>query len=190
MPNDQSVDIASISKTLIHKGMVWDLVSDTSEFNGGLLTREYVDHTGAVAVLAFNENEELLLLKQYRRPVGKFLMELPAGLLDVPGESRLDCAKRELAEEASLEAANWTEQISFHTTPGGNTEAITIFVAKGLTPSKLVFAATGEEADMPKSWVAIEEAVKLVLSGQIMSPSAVVGIMAYQLGKDAVQKVV
>ena len=184
MPNDQSVDIASIKKTLLHKGMVWDLVSETFEFNGVELTREYIDHTGAVAVLAFNEKEELLLMKQYRRPVGKFLMELPAGLLDVPGESLLDCAKRELAEEASLDAASWSELISFHTTPGGNNEAITIFVAKELSETNLVFEATGEEADMPKSWVPINEAVNLVLTGQIMSPSAVVGIMAYQLSKD------
>jgi ADP-ribose pyrophosphatase len=184
MPNDQSVDIASVKKTLIHKGMVWDLVSDTFEFNGQLLTREYVDHTGAVAVLAFNENQELLLMKQYRRPVGKFLMELPAGLLDVPGESLLDCAKRELAEEAGLDAAVWSELISFHTTPGGNTEAITVFVAKELSATSIVYEASGEEADMPISWVPIAEAVKLVLTGQIMSPSAVVGIMAYQLSKD------
>jgi 8-oxo-dGTP pyrophosphatase MutT (NUDIX family) len=184
MPNDQSVEIASIKKTLLHKGMVWDLVSETFEFNGVELTREYVDHTGAVAVLAFNEKEELLLMKQYRRPVGKFLMELPAGLLDVPGESLLDCAKRELAEEASLDAASWSELISFHTTPGGNNEAITIFVAKELSETNLVFEATGEEADMPKSWVPINEALNLVLTGQIMSPSAVVGIMAYQLSKD------
>jgi ADP-ribose pyrophosphatase len=184
MPNDQSVEIASIKKTLLHKGMVWDLVSETFEFNGVELTREYVDHTGAVAVLAFNEKEELLLMKQYRRPVGKYLMELPAGLLDVPGESLLDCAKRELAEEASLDAASWSELISFHTTPGGNNEAITIFVAKELSETNLVFEATGEEADMPKSWVPINEAVNLVLTGQIMSPSAVVGIMAYQLSKD------
>jgi ADP-ribose pyrophosphatase len=185
MPNDQPVEIASLTKTVIHKGMVWDLVSETFEFNGQLLTREYVEHTGAVAVLAFNEREELLLMKQYRRPVGKFLMELPAGLLDVPGESKLDCAKRELAEEAGLEAASWSELLSFHTTPGGNTEAISIFVAKELSESKMDFQATGEEVDMPKSWVPIDEAVKLVLSGKIMSPSAVVGIMAYQLSKQA-----
>ena len=184
MPNDQSVEIASIKKTLLHKGMVWDLVSETFEFNGVELTREYVDHTGAVAVLAFNEKEELLLMKQYRRPVGKYLMELPAGLLDVAGESLLDCAKRELAEEAGLDAASWSELISFHTTPGGNNEAITIFVAKELSETNLVFEATGEEADMPKSWVPINEAVNLVLTGQIMSPSAVVGIMAYHLSKD------
>lgn len=184
MPNDQSVEIASVKKTLIHKGMVWDLVSDSFELNGELLTREYVDHTGAVAVLALNDKEELLLLRQYRRPVGKYLMELPAGLLDIPGESLLNCAKRELAEEAGLEAASWSELVSFHTTPGGNNEVITIFVAKGLSESDLHFEATGEEADMPQSWVHITEATKLVLSGQIMSPSAVVGIMAYQLSKE------
>jgi 8-oxo-dGDP phosphatase len=188
MPSDQSVDIASLKKTLIHKGMIWNVVSETFELNGEELTREYVDHTGAVAVLAFNEKEELLLMKQYRRPVGKFLMELPAGLLDVPGESLIDCAKRELAEEAGLDAANWSELISFHTTPGGNNEAITVFVAKGLSETSLVYEATGEEVDMPKSWVPISDAVKLVLTGQIMSPSAVVGIMAYQLSKDALQK--
>ena len=188
MPNDQSVDIASIKKTLIHKGMVWDVVSDTFEFNGKQLTREYVDHTGAVAVMAFNDKEELLLMKQYRRPVGKYLMELPAGLLDVPGESLVDCAKRELAEEAGLDAANWSELISFHTTPGGNTEAINVFVAKQLSKTSLVFEATGEEVEMPQSWVPISEAVKLVLSGKIMSPSAVVGIMAYQLSKNDSQK--
>jgi ADP-ribose pyrophosphatase len=115
-------------------------------------------------------------------------MELPAGLLDVPGESLLDCAKRELAEEAGLDAANWYELISFHTTPGGNTEAITVFVAKQLSKTSLVFEASGEEVDMPKSWVPIADAVKLVLSGKIMSPSAVVGIMAYQLSKDSSPK--
>jgi ADP-ribose pyrophosphatase len=115
-------------------------------------------------------------------------MELPAGMWDVPGEQLLDCAKRELAEEAGLDAANWSELISFHTTPGGNNEVITVFVAKDLSETSLVYQATGEEVDMPKSWVPIADAVKLVLTGQIMSPSAVVGIMAYQLSKDASQK--
>jgi ADP-ribose pyrophosphatase len=107
--------------------------------------------------------------------------------LDVPGESLIDCAKRELAEEAGLDASNWSELISFHTTPGGNNEVITIFVAKQLSETNLVFEATGEEVDMPQSWVPISEAVRLVLMGKIMSPSAVVGIMAYQLSKDGSQ---
>ena len=181
MPNDQPVEIPAKSSRLIHKGMVWDLVADTFEFNGELLTREYVKHTGAVAVLAVNENEEILLMRQYRRPVGAFLMEFPAGLLDVPGESRLECAKRELAEEADLIASNWQELISFHATPGGNSETITIFVAKSLAEANSDYQRTAEEKDMPQNWVPIREALASVLSSEIKSPTAVVGIMAYAL---------
>jgi ADP-ribose pyrophosphatase len=181
MPNDQPVDIPAISSRLIHKGMVWDLVSDTFDFNGDELTREYVKHTGAVAVLTINDKDELLLMKQYRRPVGSFLMEFPAGLLDVPGETSLDCAKRELAEEANLQASDWEELISFHATPGGNSETITIFVAKKLSDAASDYVTSGEEKDMPQSWVPINEALESVLSSKIKSPTAVVGVMAYAL---------
>lgn len=181
MPNDQPVEIPATSSQLIHKGMVWDLVSDTFDFNGEQLTREYVKHTGAVAVLTINEKDELLLLKQYRRPVGSFLMEFPAGLLDVPGEPKLDCAKRELAEEANLKASHWEELISFHATPGGNSETITVFVAKGLSDAASDYVASGEEKNMPQSWVPITEALESVLRSEIKSPTAVVGIMAYAL---------
>lgn len=181
MPNDQPVEIAAIQSRTIHRGMVWDLVADTFEFEQEVLTREYIKHTGAVAVLAVNDKEEILFLKQYRRPVGKFLMEFPAGLLDVPGESLLDCAKRELAEEAGLAASTWEELISFHTTPGGNSETITVFVAKGITEEETDFVASGEEKNMPLSWVPITKALSSVLESRIKSPSAVVGIMAYAL---------
>ena len=181
MPKDQPVEIASVSSKLIHRGMVWDLVSDTFDFNGELLTREYVQHTGAVAVLTINEKNELLLMKQYRRPVGSFLMEFPAGLLDVPGEAKLDCAKRELAEEANLAASSWEELISFHSTPGGNSETMTIFVAKGLSGANSDYITAGEEKNMPQTWVPIQDALASVLSSEIKSPTAVVGIMAYSL---------
>lgn len=181
MPSDQPVEIPATQSRLIHKGMVWDLVSDTFDFNGESLTREYVRHTGAVAVLTVNEKDEVLLLKQYRRPVGSFLMEFPAGLLDVPGESKLECAKRELAEEANLSATSWEELISFHATPGGNSETITIFVAKGLGIIESDYVTSGEEKDMPQSWVPIDQALTSVLASEIKSPTAVVGIMAYAL---------
>lgn len=181
MPNDQPVEIPATSSRLIHKGMVWDLVSDTFDFNGEELTREFVKHTGAVAVLTINDRDELLLLRQYRRPVGKYLMEFPAGLLDVPGEPILECAKRELAEEAKLQASHWEELISFHATPGGNSETITVFVARGLSVADSDYVTSGEEKDMPQSWVPIKEALESVLRSEIMSPTAVVGIMAYAL---------
>lgn len=188
MPSDQPVEIEASSSRLIHKGMVWDLVSDTFVFNGENLTREYVKHTGAVAVLTINEKDELLLLKQYRRPVGSFLMEFPAGLLDVPGETRLECAKRELAEEANLRASFWEELISFHATPGGNSETITVFVAKKLTSADSEYVSSGEEKDMPITWVPIVHALESVLSSEIKSPTAVVGIMAYALKTGILRK--
>jgi 8-oxo-dGDP phosphatase len=181
MPSDQRAPIAALEHKLLHKGMVWDLVSESFDFSGEVLTREFVDHPGAVAVLAINEKSELLLLKQYRHPVGSYLMELPAGLRDVAGESLLDCAKRELAEEAGLEASNWSELISFHTSPGGNSETITVFVATGLSDSSMVYEQTGEEKDMPKSWVEVAEVVQSVLNSECKSPSLAVGIMAYAL---------
>lgn len=178
MPEDRKVSIPRIKRELLHKGMVWDLVSETFEFSGEQITREFIDHPGAVAVIAINEKGELLLLQQYRHPVGSLLMELPAGLLDVPGESRLDCAKRELAEEAGLEALSWEELITFYTTPGGNSESITIFVARELSESSIDYVPTAEEKDMPKNWLTLETAVNQVLASEIKSPSAVVGILA------------
>ena len=181
MPNDQPVEIPALSSRLIHKGMVWDVFAETFEFNGDQLTREYVKHPGSVAVLTINDKDELLLMKQYRRPVGSYLMEFPAGMLDVPGESKLECAKRELAEEANLSASQWDELISFHSTPGGNSETITIFVAKDLRSANSNYVTSGEEKDMPQTWVPIRKALESVLRSDITSPSAVVGILAYAL---------
>lgn len=181
MPSDQRAPIAALEHKLLHKGMVWDLVSESFQFGDEQLTREFIDHPGAVAVLAINEKSELLLLRQYRHPVGSYLMEIPAGLMDIQGESKLECAKRELAEEAGLEASSWSELISFHTSPGGNSETITVFVATGLFDSSMVYEQTGEEKDMPASWVPIPEVVRAVLNSECRSPSLAVGIMAYAL---------
>jgi 8-oxo-dGDP phosphatase len=179
MPKDQPFDIPLIKSERIYEGKIWNVVSEDFLFNGEILTREFVEHTGAVAVLTIDENEEVLFIKQYRRPVRSFLWEIPAGLLDIPGESKIDAAKRELAEEAGLVAKNWEELITFHTTPGGSSETITIFVAKNLSKSETVFETSGEEKDMEQIWVSVPEALKMVLSSDIKSPTAVVGVMAY-----------
>jgi 8-oxo-dGTP pyrophosphatase MutT (NUDIX family) len=179
MPKDEPFEIPLITSERIYEGKIWNVVSEDFLFNGETLTREFVEHTGAVAVLTIDENEEVLFIKQYRRPVRSFLWEIPAGLLDVPGESKIDAAKRELAEEAGLIAEIWEELITFHTTPGGSSETITIFVAKNLSKSETVFETSGEEKDMEQIWVSVPEALKMVLDSDIKSPTAVVGVMAY-----------
>jgi hypothetical protein len=85
------------------------------------------------------------------------------------------------AEEANLAAGSWEELISFHATPGGNSETITVFLAKGLSSANSDYVTSGEEKDMPQTWVPIQEALASVLSSEIKSPTAVVGIMAYAL---------
>lgn len=178
MPSDLSAELPRIDHELIHRGMVWDLVAERFEFGGELLKREFVDHPGAVAVIALDERSRLLLMQQYRHPVKSYLLELPAGLMDVAGESALDCAKRELAEEAGLRANSWQQLLSFYTSPGGSSESITIFVATDLSESEIDYQPTAEEKDMPKHWLEVEQALALVLQSKIKSPSAVVGILA------------
>ena len=140
-----------------------------------------VSHPGAVAVIALNDAGEVLLINQYRHPVREYLWEIPAGLLDVPGEAKLEAAKRELLEETGYIAAEWSDLIEFHTTPGGNNETIAIFLAKGLRHQGHDFELEGEETDMDLAWVPLEEAVSSVLTSQMRSPSAAVGLMALAL---------
>ena len=91
---------------------------------GGVVQREYVQHTGAVGILALDEDGRVLFVEQYRHPVGMTLWELPAGLLDVRGELPLRAAQRELAEEADLRAGRWDLLIDWFNSPGGMTEAL------------------------------------------------------------------
>jgi ADP-ribose pyrophosphatase len=139
-----------------------------------------MDHPGAVAVIAVDAEGWVLLQRQYRHPVKALLWEPPAGLLDVPGEPLVDTARRELNEEADLAASDWRHLISFNSTPGGTNEVITVFLARGLTvvPAEERFERSDEEASMVPAWLPLEEAVELVMSGAVHSPSAVVGVLA------------
>jgi 8-oxo-dGTP pyrophosphatase MutT (NUDIX family) len=178
MPKDEAADFSVTAKQTVFEGRVWNVVSETFDYNGQALTRDFVAHTGAVAVAALNDLGELFLIRQYRHPVRKFLWELPAGLTDVPGESNLDAAKRELAEEAGLQADTWHSLQTFHTTPGGSDESIEIFLATGLSSAQTDFVREGEESDMQSRWVGLDEARESVLNSDIQNPAAVVAILA------------
>ena len=181
MPKDEPANLSISESEVVFEGMIWNVVRDTFEYSGSVLKREYVLHPGAVAIIALNDQQEILLIKQYRHPVRERLWEIPAGLLDVPGEQKLDAAKRELMEETGYAAAAWEELTSFHTTPGGNNETITIFLAKDAKHIGHDLLLEGEEVDMETRWVALSEAVASVVRGEMRSPSAAVGIMALAL---------
>jgi len=170
--------------TLAHEevfsGRVWDVVAEDVDLGHSVVRREFVAHPGAVAVIALDEQDRVLLLKQYRPPVGGYLWEPPAGLLDVEGEDPLDAARRELAEEADLEAEAWEHLVSFRSTPGGSSEQIIVYLARELhpVPEGERHERTEEEADLEPAWISLEEAVSGVLEGRLHSPTTVVGVLA------------
>ena len=171
-----------LSSRTVYEGRIWDVVSDSFKLtdDGDALTRDYIDHPGAVAVLPMNDAGEVLLIKQYRHPVGMDLWEIPAGLLDVHGEDFVVGAARELAEEADLVAETWNVLADFFNSPGSSSEAIRIYLARDLTavPHHELHVRTDEEAEIELHWTSLDEAVQAVLDGRLHNPSAVVGILA------------
>lgn len=166
------------SSDVVFDGAVWDVRRERFAFGDGELVREFVAHTGAVAVLAIDDDDRMLAIRQYRHPIRERNWELPAGLLDVAGEDPLEAGKRELAEEADLVAAEWEPLIQLHTTPGGSDEIIHVFRATGLTAAPEVFARDGEEADIVTRWVAVEEAVNAVLAGRARNGIFMAAVLA------------
>jgi 8-oxo-dGDP phosphatase len=166
------------SSTLAFHGRVWDIRHETFDYNGHSVARDFVDHTGAVAILPVNDAGEVLLIQQYRHPIRSRDWEIPAGLLDVAGEPALAAAKRELEEEADLVASDWMELGTFFTSPGGSNETIQIFRARGLTASTTVFDRTEEEADIVKRWVSLDDAVSGVLAGRLRNSILALAVLA------------
>jgi ADP-ribose pyrophosphatase len=171
-----------LSSQTVYEGRIWDVVRDSFQLNdeGNPLVRDYIEHPGAVAVLPMNDAGEVLLIKQYRHPVGMDLWEIPAGLLDVEGEDFVAGAARELAEEADLVAGRWNVLADFFNSPGSSSEAIRIYLARGLSdvPGHELHVRTDEEAEIELHWIPLDAAVAAVLDGSLHNPSAVVGILA------------
>jgi len=162
----------------VYEGRVWDIRRDRFRFGDHELERDYVDHTGAVAVLARSADDRVLLINQYRHPIRSRDWELPAGLLDVDGEDPLAAARRELAEEVDLVAADWSELIVFATSPGGSDEVIRVYEARGLSAAPEAFARTEEEAEILLRWVPLSEAVEAALAGRIRNSILLVAVLA------------
>lgn len=175
---DEPVEPDIVASDLVYEGRVWDVRSDTFRYNGEELVRQYVDHPGAAAIVAVDDQRRVLLIQQYRHPIRHRDWEIPAGLLDIEGETPLETAKRELAEEADLEASDWQSLVSIFTTPGGNDEVVHLFLARGLTPIDEAHAREAEEADIRIEWVPLTDAVTGVLEGRLRNGILSVGILA------------
>jgi len=171
-----------IGRETVYEGRIWNVVHDTVQLSddGSRIERDYIVHPGAVSILALDERERVLLVNQYRHPVGMRLWELPAGLLDVAEEPPLEGAKRELWEEADRTAESWAVLTDVFLSPGSSSEALRIFLARdvSLAPEEQRHERTDEEAEIITRWVPLDEAVAAVLDGRIHNPSAVVGLLA------------
>ncbi len=175
---DEPVSVAVTRSETVFEGRVWNIRRDEIAYGDATIVREYMDHTGAVAILALDDEDRVLLIQQYRHPVRARDWEIPAGLLDVADEDALRAAQRELAEEADLTASRWHTLAEFYTTPGGSDEAIRIFLARGLSATTEAFARFHEEADIEVRWVPLDEVVDAVLDRRVQNPSLVVGALA------------
>lgn len=131
-------------------------------------------------MVALDDDERVLLVSQYRHPVGHRLLEVPAGLLDVPGEPYHVAAARELYEEGHVRADEWRVLVDVFTSPGMATESTRVFLARGLTAVADVDRHVGvhEEADMPVSWAPLDRIVDAVLTGRLHNPILVSGVLA------------
>lgn len=170
-----------LSRTERFAGPVFRVVTDEVAMpDGHRAARDYVVHVGAVGVVALDDADRVVLLRQYRHALGREIWELPAGLIDVAGEPLVDAAARELAEEADLVATEWSPLVKIHTSPGCSNESIQIYLARGLSPVSEAarHQRTHEEAGLVVRRFDLDDAVGMVFGGEITNAACVAGVLA------------
>jgi 8-oxo-dGTP pyrophosphatase MutT (NUDIX family) len=178
---DVPVSWPVVSSTVLAKGNITTYLQDVvTAPDGEEVTREYLYHPGAVAVLVLDDQDRVALVRQYRHPVRHRLVEPPAGILDLEGEDYLTAAKRELAEEMGLGASDWRVLVDFFSSPGMASESLRIFLARGVSAAAVPegFVREGEEAEMDAVWAPLEDLLDAVLAGDLHNPNVVVGVLA------------
>ena len=196
-------DFRSDSESLADVAEEWQVVSSAERVrsrivairtdevlmpDGDIAERDVVEHPGAVAVVALDDDGRVLMIRQYRHPVSRMLWELPAGLRDVDGEPPHVTAERELLEEAGYLARDWHVLADYFTSPGMTDERLRVFLARGLTEvphAERHYVPEHEEAHLRIAWLPLDEAVGKVLSGELHNGPALVGILsAYAARRD------
>jgi 8-oxo-dGDP phosphatase len=184
---DELAKLPITRSSVMYHGMIWDLLQEEVDLGAaGTVQREFLHHPGAVTVAALDDQDRILMIRQYRHPVRMHLWELPAGLLDVAGEPPVAAAQRELAEEADLTASRWDLLTQWFNSPGGSDEANRVFLARGIAPvaEADLHIRTGEELGMITCWVPLDDARDAVLAGRLNNPGSVIGILAACTARD------
>ena len=165
-----------LSTKQIYRGRALNLRVDTVEKPGGKkVTREVVEHSECVAVVVLDDRNNVLLVRQFRYPAGRFLLEIPAGGIE-PGETPVDCVRRELQEEIGYLPGKIDKLGGFYAIPGYGTEYLHCYLATGLTPSQLVAEDTGE-IELVK--VPLDQVPQLIASGEICDAKSIAALLTF-----------
>ncbi|OSC36691.1 NUDIX domain-containing protein [Mycobacterium decipiens] len=171
-------DFETTSSETLYRGNIFALRRDQVRMPGDTIAvREVVEHYGAVAIVAMDEDNNIPMVYQYRHAFGRRLWELPAGLLDAAGEPPHLTAVRELKEEVGLRASTWQVLVDLDSAPGFSDESVRVYLATGLAEVDRP-EAHHEEADMTIGWYPIAEAARRALRGEIVNSIAIAGILA------------
>ncbi|HEX2318842.1 MAG TPA: NUDIX hydrolase [Streptosporangiaceae bacterium] len=154
--------------------------------DGAEVGREVIEHPGAVGIVALDDAGQVLLIRQYRHPVGRMLWEIPAGLRDVAGEPPLVTARRELLEEAGYLAADWQVLADFFTSPGITSERLRVYLARGMTrvpDAERDYVPDHEEAHLTVEWAPLDVVVSRILAGNLHNGVMMIGVLAAMAAK-------
>lgn len=170
-------EVKRIGRTLIHRGRIFDYYQDTMELpNGKTALWDTIVHNGAAAVVPVRADGKILLVKQYRNPVERVTLELPAGKRDSVTEDTYTCALRELQEETGYQTEKLEKLLSFTSAIAYSTEVIDIYVARDLIPTE---QHLDEDEFIDVEAFSTEELKKLIFDGKIQDSKTIAGIMAY-----------
>lgn len=165
----------TVSKNHIYTGKIIELEHLTVTLpDGSQSTRDIVRHPGASVIIPIDENGDIYMVKQYRKPIEKVSLELPAGKLD-KGEEPIECAKRELKEETGLTAKNIKLLFSIHSTPGFSDEVLHLYLATGLEIGE---ACADEDEFITSKKYKLEQLIEMIYNHEITDAKSIIGIMS------------
>jgi 8-oxo-dGTP pyrophosphatase MutT (NUDIX family) len=180
--SDATAEWPVVSREKLAEGAVVTVRRDQVKMpDGAEVCREVIEHPGAVGIVALDEDGQVLLIRQYRHPVGRMLWEIPAGLRDVAGEPPLVTARRELLEEAGYLAADWQVLADFFTSPGITSERLRIYLARGMTrvpDAERDYVPDHEEAHLTVEWAPLDAVVSRILAGNLHNGVMMIGVLA------------
>lgn len=177
-----------LSSRIVFEGRIVSVRQDEVQMSDSSTgRRDVVVHPGAVGVIALDEQDRVVMIRQFRHPVRSYLWEVPAGLKDVADEPLVETARRELLEEAGIVASRWDRLLDLYASPGGSSEEVTIFLARELSLAERPadFALSAEELDLEVCRVPLADALIAVQQGRVRNSLAVAGVLATVLAREA-----